>query len=67
MVQIIAGLQNEPVQKISKAVAEEARYWGKSKEGRTPFSDNAQAHGYRYDGGKVKSNSLQPLTLINST
>lgn len=52
LVQLISGIQTDPVQTISKAIAEEARYWGKSKEGRTPFSDNAQSNGFRYDGGK---------------
>lgn len=52
LAQLIFGLQGEPVQRISKAIADEARTLCKSRS-RTPFSDNAQANGFRYEGGKV--------------
>jgi hypothetical protein len=52
-VSLIVGLQDQPVHTISKGIAEEARYCGKKKEGRTPFADRAQEHGYQFEGGKV--------------
>eukprot|EP01127_Copromyxa_protea_P019130 TRINITY_DN6132_c0_g1_i1.p1 TRINITY_DN6132_c0_g1~~TRINITY_DN6132_c0_g1_i1.p1 ORF type:complete len:188 (-),score=33.28 TRINITY_DN6132_c0_g1_i1:93-656(-) len=52
LVALVTSLQSHPVQTISKAIADEAKYWGKKKEGNTPFSENARLNGFRFDGGK---------------